>query len=542
MKISLPEKYHDWLYLAGLAGIAFGLSVNKVVLSIGVIWVGVNWLWEGGFSEKYRLLKARNSVLILTGVFVLHVIGLLWTSDFNSGLNDVRIKIPLLVLPLVIGTSRPLVTWKFELILSVFIVGVIIATLRTWLISVSIIPKQISDLRQASDLVALIRLSLFVALSVFLLFRWIYRTKKLWLRMICAALILWLIYFLVHMHSLTGLFALITAGPVIAILVAFTNRRKKLIAAVSLIIIPIACFTGYSVYKAWSDFYSLRGKEIPQLYVKSSTGRHYEHHLDIPIYENGNKVMVNVCWQDVMLEWMKRSAIPFHDGFDRNGNPIQYTVVRYLASRNLMKDSAGMAQLSDAEIKDIENGVTNYRDAERNALERRAYQVFWEVYNYAHGGDPSGSSVSMRLEVFGAVLHSVKHNPWIGTGTGSQKNAYTDFYKSTGSRLQDEWQWLHSHNQILAIAVTLGIPAALFFIFSLWWPAYTMRKMRSVLYLSFFMIALLSFLDDDTLETQQGATFYAFFNALLLYAMPFASAAFLPANKTDSAQEAEPSR
>jgi O-antigen ligase len=98
---------------------------------------------------------------------------------------------------------------------------------------------------------------------------------------------------------------------------------------------------------------------------------------------------------------------------------------------------------------------------------------------------------------------------------------------------------LHVHNQILAIAVTLGIPAALFFIFSLWWPAYSMRKMRSVLYLSFFLIALLSFFDDDTLETQQGVTFYAFFNALLLYAMPFASAAFQSGNKNSPGPEAE---
>jgi hypothetical protein len=539
MKISLPVKYHDWLYLAGLAGIAFGLSVNKVVISIGVIWVGVNWLWEGGFAEKYRLLKARNSVLVLLGVFFLHVIGLAWSTDFQSGLNDVRIKLPLLVLPLVVGTSRPLDKWKFEMILSLFITGVLIATLRTWMISTSVLDKEISDLRQASDLVALIRLSLFVALSVFLLFRWIYRTQQFWIRAVCILIAVWFVYFLVHMQSLTGLFALLTAGPIVALVVAFTNKRRKLLAALSLVIFPVALFIGYSVYKAYNDFYELRGNEIPKLLTKSATGRRYEHHLDIPVYENGNKVMVNVCWQDVMLEWNKRSPINFFSGNDRNGNSIQYTIVRYLASKDLSKDSIGISKLSEAEIHAIENGVTNYRDAERNALERRAYQVFWEIYNYAHGGDPSGSSVSMRLEVYGAVIHSVKQHPWTGTGTGSQKNAYADYYMKTGSRLQDEWQWLHSHNQILAIAVTLGIPAALFFIFSLWWPAHCMRKTRSVLYLSFFLIAVLSFLDDDTLETQQGATFFAFFNCLLLYAMPFASAAFLPGNKSDSAPKAE---
>lgn len=539
MRISLPEKYHNWLYLAGLAGIAFGLAVNKVVISIGVIWVGVNWLWEGGFADKFRLLKARNSVLILIGIFLLHVIGLLWTSDYNSGLRDVRIKIPLLVLPLVIGTSRPLEKKKFEFVLLMFIAGVIISTFRTWLISTAVIDKQISDLRQASDLVALIRLSLFSALSIFLLLRWIYRNDTLWIRAVSGFFVLWLVYFMIHMQSLTGLLALVTAGPVIAAIVASANKKRKLIAGVLVIMMPLIGFAGYSVYKAYRDFYSLRGNEIPKLYVKSATGIHYEHHLDIPIYENGNKVMVNVCWPDVMTEWVKRSKIPFHGGVDSNGGPIQYTIARYMSSRNLLKDSAGIWQLSDAEIRAIENGVTNCRDAERNTLERRAYQVFWEIYNYAYGGDPSGSSVSMRLEVSGAAIHSIGNHPWIGTGTGSQKNAYNGYYEKSGSRLQDEWQWLHVHNQFLAIAVTLGIPAALFFIFSLWWPAYSMRKLRSVLYLSFFLIAVLSFLDDDTLETQQGVTFYAFFNALFLYAMPFASAAFRSGNKNAPEPEAE---
>jgi O-Antigen ligase len=539
MRISLPEKYHNWLYLAGLAGIAFGLAVNKVVISIGVIWVGVNWLWEGGFADKFRLLKARNSVLILIGIFLLHVIGLLWTSDLKNGFHDVRIKIPLLVLPLVIGTSRPLEKRKFEFILLMFIAGVIISTFRTWLISSALINKQITDFRQASDLVALIRLSLFAALSIFLLLRWIYRNDTMWIRIVSGFFVLWLVYFLIHMQSLTGLLALATAGPVIAVIVAITNKKRKLIAGVLLFITPFFGFAGYSIYKAYRDFYSLRGNEMPKLYVRSPTGFLYEHHLDIPVYENGNKVMVNLCWGDIVTEWKRRSKIPIYGGVDRNGGSIQYTIARYMSSRNLLKDSAGIWQLSDAEIRAIENGVTNCRDAERNTLERRAYQVFWEIYNYANGGDPSGSSVSMRLEVLGAAMYSIGNHPWIGTGTGSQTFAYNEYYRESGSRLHEGWQWLHVHNQILEIAVTLGIPAALFFIFSLWWPAYSMRKMRSVLYLSFFLITLLSFLDDDTLETQQGVTFYAFFNALLLYAMPFASAAFQSGNRNAPEQEAE---
>ena len=94
--------------------------MSKVILSIGTIWIGVNWLWEGDYAAKFRLLLARKSVLVLISIFFIHLIGLLWTSNFQDGMHDVRIKIPLLVIPFVIGTSEPLNKKQFESLLLVF--------------------------------------------------------------------------------------------------------------------------------------------------------------------------------------------------------------------------------------------------------------------------------------------------------------------------------------------------------------------------------------------------------------------------------------
>ena len=136
-----------------------------------------------------------------------------------------------------------------------------------------------------------------------------------------------------------------------------------------------------------------------------------------------------------------------------------------------------------------------------------------------------------------SALQSIGHHPWAGTGVGSQNNTYDAIYTEHGTKLDEEYQWLHAHNQFLSFAVTLGIPFTLFFIFSLWWPARNMRRWRSYLYLAFFIIVVLSFLDDDTLETQQGATFYAFFNCLLLYAMPFVTSVTMSKEKIVSPED-----
>ncbi|HET6993297.1 MAG TPA: O-antigen ligase family protein, partial [Bacteroidia bacterium] len=107
---------------------------------------------------------------------------------------------------------------------------------------------------------------------------------------------------------------------------------------------------------------------------------------------------------------------------------------------------------------------------------------------------------------------------------GGQQKTFAEQYRKEGTKLGEEWQWLHSHNQLLSIAVSLGIPGLLYFLFSLWYAPHSMKRWRSYLYLAFFIVFFLSFFDDDTLETSQGVNFFAFFNALFLYSMPRASA------------------
>lgn len=539
MDLTFGTKYHRWLYFMGLVLIAAGLSVSKVLVSIGTIWIGVNWIWEGNYLAKWRLLLARKSVLLLVSIFVLHVIGLLWSPDLNDGTRDVRIKLPLLVLPFVVGTSSPLNRKQFEALLLLFLAGVLFASIRTMLIATDVIHKKIIDLRQASDLVPLIRLAIFSALSILFLGRWFIRDKRWLTRVGCVLGSLWLVCVMFYMQSLTGLVVLIGSATIIAIFIVVRSGNKKLLLALLGAVGVVLCIGGYSIGKAYNDFYALRGNEMPKLYTHSPTGKPYSHQLNVPIYENGNKVMVNVCWYDLMLEWAKRSEVDFHQGRDRKAGYIPFTIMRYLSSRGLPKDSVGLSKLIDQEIVDIENGTTNYLDKERNPLEKRAYQVFWETYNYFGGGDPSGSSITTRLEVIGAAVHSIKQSPWIGSGTASQSMVYTKYYEGRGSRLNEKYQWMHAHNQFLSFAVTLGIPATLFFLFSLWWPARSMRRWNNYLYLAFFVVTLLSFLDDDTLETQQGVVFYAFFNALFLYAMPFVSSLIPPVVREKTPSEIE---
>ncbi|MBK6836831.1 MAG: hypothetical protein IPG90_00005 [Bacteroidetes bacterium] len=45
--------------------------------------------------------------MLLAILWLLHVLGLAWTQDLQEGLKDIRIKLPLLILPFVLSGSEP---------------------------------------------------------------------------------------------------------------------------------------------------------------------------------------------------------------------------------------------------------------------------------------------------------------------------------------------------------------------------------------------------------------------------------------------------
>jgi hypothetical protein len=483
-------------------------------------------LAEENFKPKWRLFKARPAIAVLMGVLILHLIGVIWTNNPHSAWNDVKIKLPLLFIPLVIGTTPPLSKKMFELLLLTFVLAVFTSTLSTILIANGIIPtkKIINDLRDASVFVPLIRLSLMSALSVFLLARWIIREKNMLLRLCATLLIGWFLWFLQYMQSLTGLVILFFGGFILVVVMLFLYRKKIPAILLSILFLITSVISGVMLKNYYIRNFTVIPADMQHLNDLTKRGHPYQHRFDYPMIENGNQVLVYCCWEELDSAWNSRSSIPFMKGKNQDGDVISYSVLRYLASKGERKDADAINRLSDEEVHAIEHGATNVLDKERSPLEKRVYQVCWEVYHYLHNGNPSGNSVTMRLEIARTALGCIKAKPWIGAGTGGQQKSYEAAYKKNNSKLNEEYQWMHAHNQFISIAVCLGIPALLYFIFSLWYAPYRMKRWRSYLYLAFFIVLCMSFFDDDTLETSQGANFFAFFNALFLFSMPRESA------------------
>ncbi|MBK7854089.1 MAG: O-antigen ligase family protein [Bacteroidetes bacterium] len=510
----IPEHKAHHIFFVGVIVLVAALPLSMFVMSIAQFVIIAGWLLSGNILEKFKQAFSKKLVLIKTGFFFIHVIGLFWTSDFGYAFKDLRIKLPLLALPVIFSTTAPFSKKEFEIALKFFVAAVLVSTLISTSVYLGLTSKKITDIREISIFISHIRLSLLVCMAVFtLIWFWMKGKKSGVVKIIIPALVIWFVCFLVLLESVTGL------GILFFVLIVFSfgkiiSQKRFVYLAIIMPALIGGLFTGF---KYWNSIYKNVSRVTEQAEVDEKTlnGNMYVHHLERFDIENGFRVYWHICEPELEAEWNRRSKLSYN-GLDNKGNGLKYTLWRYLTSLNLKKDSAGVTQLTDDDIIAIENGIPNHIYLTRNKIYKRLHTIAWEINNYKQGGNPSGHSVTMRFEFWNTALFIIKKHMLKGVGTGDVPIAFKRAYIQTHSPLDEKWR-LRAHNQFLTIAVALGIFWLAYFIFSLIAPVYLSQNGKSFLFLSFLLTAILSMLTEDTIETQAGVTFFAVFNALYLW-------------------------
>ena len=228
--------------------------------------------------------------------------------------------------------------------------------------------------------------------------------------------------------------------------------------------------------------------------------------------EDGRYVGFYLSEKEMLDAWNERSDKKIERKFDDGYGSL----VRYLTSKDLRKDAEGVSQLTDADVRNIENGISNYNYIANPGIKTRIMKILVAYGNYNKSGDANGSSVFQRVEYIKASLNIIKKNPLLGVGTGDIADVFANYYEETNSKLLPEYRF-RSHNQYLAITVAFGLVGLIWYLFSLLYPLSEKRN-RNYIYLVFLLIMMLSMLTEDTLETQIGVTLFAFFNSFLVFA------------------------
>lgn len=514
-----PHIWHRYIFLFGLIGLAAGMMFGTVPTSIPQIILAANWLLEKNYSWKWQQLKHNKLFWVLASLFILHLVGMMYTENMSKGLDDLRNKLPLLSLPIVLFSSKPLTVKEFKLLFFFFLLSVIASSVCCFLVYEGYTKKVIVDVRQASVFMSHIRFSLFIAFSIISLVYFVVKEERSVFRAYSITAIVWLLFVMYKLEMATGFVCLVLSGS----LLLFYILIKKLPKLVSFPLVALGlCAFAYVAYLALDSLKMFdKDPNSPHnvLLEKTMNQRVYLNDTVYGLAENGNLIGVNINYEELEKEWNKKSSSPYM-GKDKKGNDLRYTLLRYMSSKGYTKDSVGVSLLHPEDIANIELGLSNYRYTSQDGLFSRWRELVWEYTKYQRGENPSGHTLTMRLEFWKTACYIIKQHQWFGVGTGDVQDAFNRAYEETGSRLDKEWR-LRCHNQYLAIGVAFGGVGLFCFLFYLLYPAISVRSSLHNLYWPFFIIALLSFITEDTLETQSGVTFFIFFQSLFLWLASF---------------------
>lgn len=475
--------------------------------------LALKYISEGIFKGLKQFINHRPA-LIFSSVLLLHVAGLLFTSDFNYALKDLRTKLPFLVLPLIISTSENISRKTFYRYLVLLVLAVMVRSIfNSWFI----VHDSFIDIREVSRNVSHIIFSLLLTLCIYSLGFWLAdkSVAPWWKKGLILLSLLWFLTYLVVSKSFTGIAVTVLT---LLILVPFFVVKMQSVRIKRLILLAIGIIGAgsiFSIYRVVSDYYRVIPTDLTKLEWVTSRGNRYIHNHLSRQTENGNPMWMYVQWDEMREEWNKKSKIPF-DSLDLQHNPISYTVVRYLTSRGWRKDGDAVDRLTVREIADIEKGTANQVFREGFSIRGRIYEFLDGYNNYRETGDPTGSTVMQRVEFWKASLGIIRENLLTGVGTGDMNVAFAAQYEKMHTKLAPG-QRLRSHNQYLSILVGFGIFGLIWFLAAILLPPFLMRKQGDFFIAVLIAVSAFSMLTEDTIESQTGVTFFVLFYSLFLF-------------------------
>jgi hypothetical protein len=508
------------VYYTGLLLLVTGLPLSLFLMSVAQFVLLAAFIMEQNYRQRLQDFLLNPPALVLTGLYLMHLGGLIFTENFSWASHDLKVKLPLLLMPFLIGTSKPLGTKQFETLLWVFNGAVLTGSLIAMAVLTGIIARPVNDIRDIFIFnISHIRFSLLTCLCIFSLSYFLIKNYQVWpvMKKLAALLLcIWFIVFLILAESMTGITILLLTSFLLAVYYLFQRKNIFLRLTVAVIIVLSVFFVSRFLQQTYVELTVVHNEDINNLQPLTALGNRYVNDLNQSDRENGYLIWLYFCEDELRSEWSKRSTFPY-DSLDMRKQDIRFTLIRFLTSKGLRKDADGVSKLTDDEVHSIEKGIANVNYQDVTSLKSRLQQIFWEYNKFSAGGNPQGHSVMQRAEFWKAAYGIFKEHFFFGTGTGDIVDAYKIQYEKMNSHLAPKYR-LRAHNQYLTFAATFGIFGLLYFIFALVYPMRALNKTRDFLYITFWLTAALSMITEDTLETQAGITFFAFFNCLYLFA------------------------
>lgn len=532
----MKQTIHSTLYFLALGTIAVTMTVSVWACNLAWVVLFANWVFDWVFSSKEHrssiLSNFRTNRLLqaFVALFLLQLIGLLWTSNYDYAMDAIRKSFPLLAVPMVLLTAQPLNDNRIGErlrplfignrsshrllgnILFCYIVGIAVSCI-VGLIRYFTIPDL--PYRKIVPFLSHIRFSLNLCLAIVLLIYQVIQSYRVnnnnTGRTIAAiGLSVFFLAFLFLLQSYTGILIL---SLLILLTVIFygkhipsTPLRNALYCILAIGIISVIALSGFFLH----DYFHLKPLSTEPLKAQTCNGNSYTHHKD-GFIENGNYVLNYICDKELEEQWPRLSNIPL-DSITPNGFSVRPTLYRYLNALGTTKDSLGLTLLTKEDIVAIENGIANPVYRKTLSIKRMYFVMCYEFESYRRYRSVKDFTMLQRFELWRTGIQVIAQHPLFGTGTGDVVDECHAQLAANHSPLEGTTK--HTHNQYLTFIITYGIIGfgILLFVFG---RSLSDRKLYHYYpFFSIVIIFLLSCLTEDTLETLAGDMFMAFFFCL----------------------------
>jgi len=243
------------IYFILISILTICLPLWKKVIPYIIILIFVTWIFEGNFLKKYRNLKENfSSFLIFISFFLVYIVGLIYTENFDYAFFDLEVKLSFLVFPLIFfsGTYNFIDKKKFSELLIYFIFSCFLSSIISLIISTIQFINTNSTVwffyvyanyfHHPSYISMYVELSL-AAISYLILNNLIQNNK---LRILLLSISAWLLIYTILLSSKAGLFGLILI--LIIVFYQIIIIQKKIINALKLIIgVMLLLLIGYNI-------------------------------------------------------------------------------------------------------------------------------------------------------------------------------------------------------------------------------------------------------------------------------------------------------
>ena len=474
-------------------GLAFPWSNAFMSVAIGgLALVSLVSLWQT--RSEPAPLRWRGTGLALVALVFWSGLSGLWSADVAGTVQDVRIKLPLVVCGLALWAGQGRHSLGSAEVRRILLCAVMSATAASWAcIGLDVMEGMPYGGRESSRFISHIRFGLWWAV----LLPWAAaRLAKGWtLLAVVTAFVTW-----TWTESLSGLLAggatFLWWGPML--LAHWTQSkgpawpsRKQVrarLAASGVLGLLLLGAVAWSLPTAYPD-----AEYLP---MRTAKGEAYVHQLDRRVTENGHFIWTCVAWGELASTWKERSRVPFDTASPR--------LIRFLASKGLTKDAAGVAALTDEEVTAIDSGYASWVEWRGVGWTQRWNRMRFNWGQWIDGRRTEGASLLARGVYQGTAWAAITEGAsagrlLFGVGSGDAWAAMEQAYEIYRPAWPEASRH-RPHQQFLSLWLGLGAIGLFLWGWALLGGLHIREAWPAVLVLA------LSGLTEDTLQTQAGVT------------------------------------